>query len=150
MFRFSNIGWDADFAHAFDVAKSIIEPGAAYKFGIAVCASVRFHRTDYGYFNQGFERIVVLYVGSPNACGELETQLIAHYRGASGCQNMAPGGEGKARPGTAECAYLVCSPVLAGLSLEQFVARRARERTVVSSTLLRQAWAAYGRTGEPP
>lgn len=149
-FRFSNIGWDADFAHAFDAAASIINPGAAFKFGISVCASVRFHRRDYGYFRQGFERIVVLYCGSPNACSELERQLIGRYRAVSGCQNMAPGGEGRARPGTMECTYLVYNNALNGLSLEQFAARRAPERKTLSITVLRQAWAAYGRTGEPP
>ena len=147
---FPNMGWRAAFADAHATVRSLVPPGYAYKFGIATCPSVRFHRRDYGYSRLGYDGGVVLFVGSPNACAELETSLIKEWRSKLGCQNVARGGEGKMRPGICSCTYMVYADLSTGLSLEQNAARQNPARRKQSLEQLEAAWRAHGLEGELP
>ena len=89
---------------ASKVAEAVLEANAGmaiFKFGIASCPHYRFTNTLYGYNSMGekYTHMHVLLQGSPQVCAELETQLVARWRGVLGLRNIAGGGENTPRDG---------------------------------------------------
>ena len=90
--------------------------GRPFKFGITRGPAVRFHNRPgsgigprggfKGYFEEGYDGMVVLFCGPPNHCAELEKRLIATYKPTRACQNSADGGEGKAADGVPSFLYM--------------------------------------------
>ena len=62
-------------------------------FKIGVCANpwYRFNNMKYGYHFWGYTTMAILFQGSPTLCGPLETDLITHFRGTPGLQNVKAG-----------------------------------------------------------
>jgi hypothetical protein len=112
----------------------------AFKFGITRGPSLRFHRRDYGYFTQGYDRMLVIHAGPPQHCGEVERQLIARHRSIIGCQNFAPGGESLPPAGVATFVYVVVANLVDGRGLAQRAAQRDAESTARSRDRLRIAY----------
>jgi len=95
-----------------------ISDGRPFKLGITRGPSARFHNVEggrgvgprggfKGYCDEGYDRMAVVFCGSPNACAELERRLIAVHRPNRCCQNTADGGEGKAAAGVPSFLYIV-------------------------------------------
>ena len=108
-------------AHALRTVDGLVRsrPYLAYKVGITRSPSHRFHRRDYGYYILGYTRMVVVFRGAPRLAAELERRLIAEFRGNTGCQNVATGGENPPPVGIGCFVYLVCADLADGRSLEQ-------------------------------
>jgi len=95
---------------------TLLGGGQPFKFGITRGPSARFHNREgsgigprggyKGYFEEGYDGMVVIFCGPPNHCAELERRLIATHRPNRACQNSADGGEGKAPSGVASFVYM--------------------------------------------
>jgi hypothetical protein len=112
----------------------------AFKFGITRGPSLRFHRRDYGYFTQGYDRMIVIHAGPPQHCGEVERQLIARHRSIIGCRNFSPGGESLPPAGVATFVYVVLANLVDGRGLAQRAAQRDAETTARSRDRLSIAY----------
>ena len=103
------------FAHSAATVRSVVAtlgPNANFKIGVTKHPAHRYLTyLDYGYFNKGYRRLIVVFAGRSTWCAELEARLIQEYKDVDGlCDNKNPGGENVPSDGVGRFVYIAVSP----------------------------------------
>lgn len=82
--------------HAASVINATVNSLTRFKIGITASPIHRWENTAYGYGKEKYDKMIILHVASqPDSSCMLEASLIKEFGKMRGCQNIAPGGEGK-------------------------------------------------------